>query len=404
MRVAGTAARTKDFGLGGPAARESADRAETPDPADLLAWYDRNRRRLPWRALPGEAPPDPYRVWLSEIMLQQTTVKTVGPYYARFLARWPSVVSLAEAPLEEVLKTWAGLGYYARARNLHACARALVERYGGRFPDEQEALQTLPGVGAYTSAAIAAIAFDRPVVPVDGNVERVVTRLFAVRQPMPGAKPTIQQLAQSLRPTSRAGDFAQALMDLGATICSPTKPACALCPWFRPCTARALGEQEIFPVKAAKEKGKLRRGAAFVVVRADGAVLVQTRPPKGLLGGMTQVPTSEWRPDFDPNEALSAAPLLSTPRNNNKTRWDRIPGVVTHVFTHFPLELTVYRTELAAAMRPPPDSRWVPIGELAGEALPTVMRKVLTHALGAGASGPREPADRPPRPSADAPA
>ena len=242
-------------------------KAVAPDPTDLLAWYDRHRRILPWRleiwrARRGETP-DPYRVWLSEIMLQQTTVKTVAPYYAKFLARWPTVEALAAASLDDVLRAWAGLGYYARARNLHACARAVVERHGGKFPASLEALRALPGIGDYTAAAVAAIAFDAPAVPVDGNVERVVTRLFAVEDALPAAKPEIKRLAASLLPARRAGDFAQALMDLGATICSPKRPACALCPWNKSCLAFERGDQETFPRKARKREGRLRRGAAY---------------------------------------------------------------------------------------------------------------------------------------------
>ena len=240
----------------------------TPDPAILLQWYDRHRRVLPWRARPGEQA-DPYRVWLSEIMLQQTTVKAVAPYYARFLARFPTVAELAAAPLDDVLKLWAGLGYYARARNLHACAKAVAERHGGIFPDTEEGLRELPGIGAYTAAAIAAIAFDRRASPVDGNIERVIARLFAVEEELPAAKPRIRELAEALTPPQRAGDFAQAMMDLGATICTPKKPACVLCPWMEACAARARGDQESFPRKAEKKTGALRRGAAFVVLR-DG--------------------------------------------------------------------------------------------------------------------------------------
>jgi A/G-specific adenine glycosylase len=378
MRLAGAAAQTKEA-AGKQPGSPSAARASLPDSADLLAWYDRHRRRLPWRALPGEAA-DPYRVWLSEIMLQQTTVKTVSPYYARFLARWPSVESLAAAPLEEVLKTWAGLGYYARARNLHACARAIVEQHGGKFPSEEAVLRTLPGIGTYTSAAVAAIAFYQPTVPVDGNVERVVARLFAVREPLPVGKPALQRLAQSLLPETRAGDFAQALMDLGATICTPVKPACALCPWMSSCVARARGEQETYPNKTAKQTGKLRRGAAFVAVRQDGSVLVRTRPTKGLLGGMTEVPTSEWRHDFDDESALEAAP--QTGKQANEIRWQRIPGTVGHVFTHFPLQLVVYRADWPPKSLSPQGTRWVAAGDIADQAFPTVMRKVLAHALG----------------------
>ena len=349
------------------------------DPADLLAWYDRHRRVLPWRAR-GRAKADPYAVWLSEIMLQQTTVKTVGPYYAKFLTRWPTVQALAAAPLDDVLRAWAGLGYYARARNLHACARAVVERHGGVFPRELEALRALPGIGEYTAAAVGAIAFDLPAVPVDGNVERVVTRLFAIEEAMPAAKPEIKRLAASLLPPHRSGDFAQALMDLGATICSPKKPACALCPWSEPCIARARGDQETFPRKAPKREGKQRYGAAFVALRADGQgsvdVLLRRRPEKGLLGAMTEVPGSDWAHDFDLSTALDAAP-----RFRGKLQWRKLGGTVTHVFTHFPLRLTVYKAELPRGTPAPKGARWAKVSGLAGEALPTLMRKVLAHAL-----------------------
>src|SRR5581483_10121809 len=226
----------------------SRKKADPPAPADLLAWYDRHARVLPWRTRPGHRA-DPYRVWLSEIMLQQTTVKAAAPYFARFLWQWPTIAALAKADLEDVLRAWAGLGYYARARNLHACAKAVVARYKGAFPDDIAALRGLPGIGDYTAAAIAAIAFDRPAVPVDGNVERVVTRLFAVEDVLPAAKPAIRQLATSLLPARRFGDFAQALMDLGATICSPKRPACALCPWSGACIANARGEPDSYPRK-----------------------------------------------------------------------------------------------------------------------------------------------------------
>jgi A/G-specific adenine glycosylase len=355
-------------------ARKRAAPRGGPQAGDLLAWYDRHRRVLPWRAKAGEAI-DPYRVWLSEIMLQQTTVKTVGPYFARFLARWPDVAALAAAPLDDVLKLWAGLGYYARARNLHACAQAVVAR--GGFPRSEEELTTLPGIGRYTAAAIASIAFDAKAVPVDGNVERVVTRLFAVEDELPAAKPEVHRLAQSLASDARAGDFAQAMMDLGATICTPVKPACVLCPWTEDCTGRLRGDPQSFPRKAPKREGKLRRGAAFVAVRADGCVLVRSRPPKGLLGGMTEVPTTDWSHDFDEKQATRDAPRLAraTPK------WQRLPGVVTHVFTHFPLELVVYAAEVPRNTGAPDGARWVAIDALPGEALPTVMRKVLAHAL-----------------------
>ena len=343
-------------------------------PALLLAWYDRHRRRLPWRALPG-ARPDPYRVWLSEIMLQQTTVKAVGPYFEKFTARWPDVASLARASLEDVLRLWAGLGYYSRARNLHACAVAVMRDHGGVFPDTEEGLRTLPGIGPYTAAAVAAIAFDRRTMPVDGNIERVVSRLFAVEEPLPQAKPLIRELAATLLGESRAGDSAQALMDLGASICSPKKPACALCPLMEDCAARLNGTQESFPHKAAKKTGALRRGAAFVVRRGE-ELLVRTRPEKGLLGGMTEVPGSDWIAEQDEKAARDQAPPLK-----GIAHWHRKTGVVTHVFTHFPLELVVYIADVPLRTRAPAGMRWVPIATLADEAFPNVMRKVIAHGL-----------------------
>jgi A/G-specific adenine glycosylase len=364
-------------------------------PARLLAWYDRHRRRLPWRPPAGEQA-DPYRVWLSEIMLQQTGVKTVGPYFEKFLARWPDVGALGRASLDDVLRMWAGLGYYSRARNLHACAVAVLRDHGGVFPDTEEGLRALPGIGPYTAAAISAIAFDRRTMPVDGNIERVVSRLFAVEEPLPQAKPVIQALAATLLTPSRAGDeksragdeksragdeksragdSAQALMDLGSSICTPKKPACVLCPFNEDCAALIRGDQEIFPRKAPKKSGTLRRGAAFIVTRGD-QLLVRTRPEKGLLGGMTEVPGSEWLAGQDDKSALKQAPALK-----GVTRWHRKVGVVTHVFTHFPLELAIYTAKVPARMRAPEGMRWVPIGTLAGEALPNVMRKAIAHGL-----------------------
>jgi A/G-specific adenine glycosylase len=354
---------------------EPEEAGASPDrPARLLAWYDRHRRVLPWRPPAGEKP-DPYAVWLSEIMLQQTTVKTVGPYFVKFLARWPDVAALGRASLDDVLRMWAGLGYYSRARNLHACAATVLREHGGVFPGTEEGLRSLPGIGPYTAAAIAAIAFDRRTMPVDGNIERVVSRLFAVEAPLPQAKPAIQKLATTLLGDSRAGDSAQALMDLGATICAPKKPACALCPLNEGCAARARGDPETFPRKAPKKSGELRRGAAFVVTRGD-ELLVRTRPEKGLLSGMTEVPGSDWLAAQDDKAALKQAPALK-----GVARWHRKMGVVSHVFTHFPLELVVYAADVPARTRAPTGMRWVPIAALAGEALPNVMRKVIAHGL-----------------------
>jgi A/G-specific adenine glycosylase len=344
-------------------------------PALLLGWYDRHRRRLPWRPLPGE-PADPYRVWLSEIMLQQTGVKTVGPYFEKFIARWPDVEALGGASLDEVLRMWAGLGYYSRARNLLACAVVVRRDHGGVFPDTEQGLRALPGIGPYTAAAIAAIAFGRRTMPVDGNIERVVSRLFAVEEPLPQAKPLIQELATTLLGESRAGDSAQALMDLGSSVCTAKKPACALCPLNDGCAARARGEQEIFPRKAPKKTGTRRRGAAFVVTRGN-ELLVRTRPEKGLLGGMTEVPTSDWLAAQDDKAALEQAPA-----SKGIARWHRKTGVVTHVFTHFPLELVVYTAKAPARTRAPEGMRWVPIDTLADEAFPNLMRKVIAHGLG----------------------
>jgi A/G-specific adenine glycosylase len=363
MSVAGAAIRKKRETPG-------VDDA-SPDPVALLAWYDRHRRRLPWRAAPGERA-DPYHVWLSEIMLQQTTVRAVVPYYLRFLARWPSVQALAAASLDDVLRAWAGLGYYARARNLHACAAAVVERHGGRFPDSEEGLRALPGIGGYTAAAIAAIAFDRRAVAIDGNIERVIARLYAIEAPLPAAKAEIRSRAEALLPARRFGDFTQALMDLGATICTPKNPACGICPWMGACAAQARGDAESFPRKAPKVEGNMRYGASFVVTRADGHVLVRSRPTKGLLGGMTEVPSTAWTPVFDETAAFKEAPV--------KAKWRRLPGVVEHGFTHFPLQQTVYVARVPARTKAPSGMRWVPLADLHGEALPNVMRKVVAHA------------------------
>jgi A/G-specific adenine glycosylase len=344
----------------------------------LLAWYDRDRRLLPWRAGPGVTP-DPYAVWLSEIMLQQTTVKAVLPCYAAFLRRWPDVTALADAELGEVLAVWAGLGYYARARNLHACAREVVSRFGGCLPDTEAGLRSLPGIGDYTAAAIAAIAFGQSVTPVDGNVERVVARLFAVTTPLPSAKAEIKALVASLTPGTRPGDFAQGLMDLGATICTPRRPACGLCPLAKGCAGHAAGLAEILPYREAKAERPVRRGTAFVALRADGAVLLRERPLKGLLGGMLETPSSPWIEA----EQTGAPKLDHTPL---KAQWREMTGLVEHTFTHFHLELAVYRAEVPAdaelsSAAAPERCRWVHLRDLHGAALPSVMRKVLAHAL-----------------------
>jgi len=364
----------------------SGPRATKPKADDLLAWYDRHRRVLPWRAQPGEVA-DPYRVWLSEIMLQQTTVTAVKPFYLRFLDRFPTVEALAGAPVDKVMQAWAGLGYYSRARNLHACANAVMERFGGDFPGTEAELLTLPGVGAYTAAAVAAIAFDQTAAAVDGNVERVVSRLFTIDEPLPKVKPTIRAITLDLVPVDRPGDFAQALMDLGATICTPKRPACALCPWMEPCEARAEGTQELYPKKQKKITGTLRRGAAFVVLRADDSVLLRTRPAQGLLGGMVEMPTSVWEPDYEPSRAMLDAPI--------EARWQRLPGIVRHVFTHFPLELTVFLAKVPRGTPEPGDMRWTFRRDLHEEALPGVMKKVLAHAFDPGkpAKAARKPTD-----------
>jgi A/G-specific adenine glycosylase len=347
--------------------------AKRPTSADLLAWYDRHARRLAWRVAPKERAcgvrPDPYRVWLSEVMLQQTTVKAVAPYFLRFVARWPDVRDLAAAANFEVMAAWAGLGYYSRARNLIACARVVAELPGARFPNAVAELARLPGIGAYTSAAIAAIAFDEPVAVVDGNVERVVARLFAIDVPMPAAKELIREALQPLVPQERAGEFAEALMDLGATICTPKKPACALCPWSDPCLARQQGRQLEFPVKAAKRARPIRYGTAFVARRADGAILLRRRPPRGLLGGMSEVPGSEW---------LEAAAEATEPPLH--ARWQTISEPVQHGFTHFELRLSVKRAEVPVDVDAPNGCWWAPASTLADEALPNVMKKTIEAA------------------------
>ncbi len=347
-----------------------------PAAADLLAWYDRHARTLPWRISPAArrqgALPDPYRVWLSEIMLQQTTVTAVKPYFEAFLARWPTIDALAAAPSEEVMKAWAGLGYYSRARNLKAAAETIVAAHGGRFPASESGLLSLPGIGAYTAAAIAAIAFDEPAPVVDGNVERVLTRVFALETPLPAAKPAIRRLQAALTPKERPGDYAQAMMDLGATICTPKRPACILCPWQEGCAAHAAGTEERYPLKAAKAARPERAGAAFVARREDGAILLRRRPDKGLLGAMTEVPGTDWLPALAEAEALAAAPFTAA--------WQRGAAPVVHVFTHFRLTLDIYAAAPPPGFNLPPGHWWSSADDVPGEALPSVMKKAIEAA------------------------
>ncbi len=342
----------------------------------LLDWYDRERRDLPWRYEPGEAA-DAYRVWLSEIMLQQTTVRTVIPYFEKFIALWPSIFDLANADEEAVLQAWAGLGYYTRARNLHACARQVVDEHGGIFPREEKVLRGLPGIGPYTAAAIASIAYGERATPVDGNVERVTARLHAVREALPDAKPVLRRLAAELTPAERAGDFAQAMMDLGATVCTPKRPSCLVCPLQEACEAHALGVESELPYRDARPDRPVRRGIAFLAVSEDGAVLLRRRPDTGLLARMMEIPSTEWIENKPmSSEALRSAPL--------RAEWWPVPGRVVHTFTHFRLELEVYRAVVPANAELTfwADSqrcRWVARAKLSGEALPTLMRKIISH-------------------------
>jgi A/G-specific adenine glycosylase len=317
-------------------------------------------------------------VWLSEVMLQQTTVATVKPYFEDFLRRWPTVRDLAAAPREAVMSAWAGLGYYSRARNLKAAAEAIVAR-GGRFPETAAELRELPGIGAYTAAAVAAIVFDEPVAVVDGNVERVLARVFAIALPLKEAKPRIREHQQRLTPVDRAGDYAQAVMDLGATICTPKRPACALCPWSEACAARAEGDPELYPRRGEKVERPTRQGAAFVLRRADGAILLRRRPDNGLLGGMTEVPGTVW--------VEGAEPATSPPADLAGVTWERLPVKVVHVFTHFRLELTVFVGAVAPAMVAPAGHWWSLPDAVRGEALPTVMKKAIEAAVPGATKG-----------------
>ena len=328
----------------------------------LLTWYDANARRLPWRAPPGTPAPDPYRVWLSEVMLQQTQVATVISYFEKFTALWPDFASLAVADDAELMSAWAGLGYYARARNLLAAARVVAAEHGGKLPGTETALRKLPGFGPYTAAAVAAIAYGERAVVVDGNVERVIARLFALADPLPRARPRIRELADSVTPDARAGDFAQAMMDLGATICTPRSPKCLLCPLSAQCDARAQGMPEAYPVKAAKRARPTRYGTMFWAQR-DGEVLLVRRPAKGLLGGMRALPTGPW---VDAPPGMREKPFSAG--------WTLHNATVSHGFTHFELvcavaSVTLDRHPEAVA------GEWWPIAELASAGLPTVFAK-----------------------------
>ena len=332
----------------------------------LLDWYDVHARDLPWRTGPdgrrrGDRP-DPYRVWLSEIMLQQTTVAAVREYFLRFTALWPTVSDLAAARDEDVMGEWAGLGYYARARNLLKCARTVVADHGGQFPQNREALITLPGIGPYTASAIAAIAFDEPATVVDGNVERVMARQHAVETPLPAAKPELTRLAEGLTPRDRPGDYAQAVMDLGATICTPRNPACGICPWSEGCAARIAGIAATLPRKSPKKAKPIRHGTAFLARREDGAWLLETRPEKGLLGGMLGWPGNEWHET--PSEPMPPV----------HADWHIVGGEVRHTFTHFHLRLSLYRADVGLNATPV-RGRFLTRDAFRPSDLPTVMRK-----------------------------
>jgi A/G-specific adenine glycosylase len=338
----------------------------------LLAWYDAHRRELPWRAARGAAP-SPYRVLASEFMLQQTTVAAVSARFSAFLARFPSLEALAAADEADVLHAWQGLGYYRRARALHACARAVLERHGGRLPDDPAALRALPGIGPYTASAIRAIAFDAPEVPVDGNVLRVLARLHRIETPLPAAIPRLRELAGCLSGGRRPGDVAQALMDLGATVCRPRRPACLVCPWREACRARAAGVAEALPGRVPRRERPLRRGLAFLLARPDGAILFRRRPPSGLLGGLHELPSSPWQEGpLAVGLALDHAPAPS--------HWRVHPDPVRHGFTHFLLELTLAEAVLDGdpASAASAAAIWCPRGELDRLALPAVMKKLLS--------------------------
>jgi len=343
--------------------------------AALLAWYDRHARRLPWRALPGEIA-DPYHVWLSEIMLQQTTVATVKSYFEKFLGLWPRVEDLAAASQDDVLTAWAGLGYYARARNLHKCAGIIAQDHGGRFPDTEEGLRELPGIGRYTAAAVAAIAFGRRAVVMDGNIERVAARLNAIETPLPDAKPALYELVDAMTPDQRAGDFAQAMMDLGATVCTPGRPKCMLCPIAEACMGQGIAET--LPRKKPKKAKPTRRGTVFWLERPDGSVFLRRRAESGLLGGMMEFPSTDWAEEGAADTTLGAGIGEVSGRILDA-------GEIRHTFTHFHLILKVRAILVSEDWRSTEgtlkDPVWVNPDGLGGHALPTVMRKVATAAL-----------------------
>jgi A/G-specific adenine glycosylase len=312
-------------------------------------------------------------VWLSEIMLQQTTVVVVKSYFEKFIRQWPTVTSLAAADREDIMRGWAGLGYYARARRMKDCADIIARDMGGSFPQSADELAKLPGIGPYTAAAIAAIAFDEAVPVVDGNVERVMARLYDINTPLPAAKPQIRMRMADLTPVGRPGDFAQAVMDLGSAVCTPSNPACGSCPWSPACLARANGTASVLPFKAPKKPRPQRHGAAFVVVRDDGAILLRQRPDNGLLGGMAEVPGTTWRPQHERLNHHEGRPVARD--------WVRVSPGVRHTFTHFHLELAVWRGRASGATAPPAGCWWAEAATIADEALPSVMRKVIEAAL-----------------------
>lgn len=335
---------------------------------DLLTWYDKERRDLPWRAAPGVTP-NPYHVWLSEVMLQQTTVATVKSYFEKFLTLWPRVTDLANAPQELVLKEWAGLGYYARARNLHKCAQEISANHAGHFPQTESELRKLPGIGDYTAAAIAAIAFDEPAAVVDGNIERVVSRLFRIEEQLPAAKKPIKVKTAEITPAKRPGDFAQAMMDLGSGICTPKKPKCLLCPIQAGCEAQSVGDMERFPIKAPKKKKPTRRAVSFWLEH-DGHVLLERRPEKGLLGGMPGFFSTPWI-------EREASPALSEAQTHapTKTDWEASEEIAKHTFTHFHLETRLAKGTIGARINVE-NGFWHPIDLLADVGLPTVFAKI----------------------------